>query len=398
MLIPIDKVIEKTAELMAMLQVSMGYCSVNVYEKNLDTLASELSDTEFCYAALDKVSRSFAVVIRQLPDELRMPVCLFYLSLRGLDTIEDDMQLPLDRKLELLKNFYLECGNEHLSLQHIGDTEDYRHLLRHYYKVSSAFNRLHPKYQTVILHVCRAMGAGMAYFSERKIVTSADFDLYCHYVAGLVGYGLSGLFSASGYEDERLKNQLRISNAMGLLLQKTNITRDYHEDMQQGRIFWPEALWKQYTDDFGWFTANAAHPDALNCLMEMINDALRHVPDCLQYLRLLQNKKIFRFCAIPQVMAVATLAEIYANPDVFLKNVKIHKGTAARIIVETNNMQAVNRFFEKSLRQIKSKTTINLPAAAETKKLLDIISNELKHPSPYQWETQTTWSDKTVYI
>lgn len=32
-------------------------------------------------------------------------VCLFYLVLRGLDTIEDDMTLPLDRKVELLRSF-----------------------------------------------------------------------------------------------------------------------------------------------------------------------------------------------------------------------------------------------------------------------------------------------------
>ena len=33
-----------------------------------------------------------------------------------------------------------------------------------------------------------------------KVHTSKDWDLYCHYVAGLVGIGLSGLFSASGLE------------------------------------------------------------------------------------------------------------------------------------------------------------------------------------------------------
>ncbi len=31
----------------------------------------------------------------------------------------------------------------------------------------------------------------------------------------------------------------------------------------------------------------------------------------------LQHKGIFRFCAVPQVMAIATLAEIYNNPRVF---------------------------------------------------------------------------------
>jgi farnesyl-diphosphate farnesyltransferase len=29
------------------------------------------------------------------------------------------------------------------------------------------------------------------------VVTKADYDLYCHYVAGLVGIGLSNLFAGS---------------------------------------------------------------------------------------------------------------------------------------------------------------------------------------------------------
>lgn len=35
---------------------------------------------------------------------------------------------------------------------------------------------------------------------------------------------------------------------------------------------------------------------------------------------------MFRFCAIPQIMAIATLAECYANPEVFRRVVKIPKG------------------------------------------------------------------------
>jgi phytoene/squalene synthetase len=31
------------------------------------------------------------MVIQQLPDHLRISVCVFYLVLRGLDTVEDDM-------------------------------------------------------------------------------------------------------------------------------------------------------------------------------------------------------------------------------------------------------------------------------------------------------------------
>lgn len=33
-------------------------------------------------------------------------ICLYYLVLRGLDTIEDDMTLPDEKKQPLLRNFH----------------------------------------------------------------------------------------------------------------------------------------------------------------------------------------------------------------------------------------------------------------------------------------------------
>lgn len=65
---------------------------------------------------------------------------------------------------------------------------------------------------------------------------------YCHYVAGLVGIGLSQLFSASKLEDPEVGQDTELANSMGLFLQKTNIIRDYLEDTQEGRAFWPKEV------------------------------------------------------------------------------------------------------------------------------------------------------------
>ena len=55
-----------------------------------------------------KVSRSFAAVIRQLPEDLVLDVLVFYLVLRGLDTVEDDMTAfaSTEEKLFYIKDFY----------------------------------------------------------------------------------------------------------------------------------------------------------------------------------------------------------------------------------------------------------------------------------------------------
>ena len=34
----------------------------------------------------------------------------------------------------------------------------------------------------------------------------------------------------------------------------------------------------------------------------MITDALKHVPDCLTYMSMIQDPTVFRFCGIPQVL------------------------------------------------------------------------------------------------
>jgi len=52
-------------------------------------------------------------------------------------------------------------------------------------------------------------------------------------VAGIVGFGLSRLFSASQWERPDMAEQDALSNHMGLFLQKTNIIRDYLEDISE---------------------------------------------------------------------------------------------------------------------------------------------------------------------
>lgn len=40
---------------------------------------------------------------------------------------------------------------------------------------------------------------------------------------------------------------------------------------------------------------------AVECLNDMVTNALIHVEDCLKYMSALRDRAIFRFCAIPQV-------------------------------------------------------------------------------------------------
>ncbi|KAG1213530.1 hypothetical protein G6F35_010265 [Rhizopus arrhizus] len=307
-------------------------------------------------------SRSFAAVIQELePDEVRDAICLFYLVLRGLDTIEDDMTLPLDRKVELLRSFDKIIYKKGWTFNENGPNEKDRELLVQFDVVIDEFLRLKPQYQSVIENITKLMGNGMADYAtgehreNTSVATVKDFDLYCHYVAGLVGYGLSDIFSASGYESKELSEEKKISNSMGLFLQKTNIIRDYREDLDDGRQFWPKEIWGKYAEEFSEFTKAENQLKAKYCLNDMVLNVLNHVPDVLTYLSKLQTRSIFMFCAIPQVMAIATLALVFNNLDIYQRNIKIRKGEAVKLILECTSMDNVIAVFRKYVFEIAKK-------------------------------------------
>ena len=138
-----------------------------------------------------KTNPSFAIVIQQLDNPLRDAICVFYLVLRGLDTVEDDMAVPDAVKIPALLSFHdkiyqrgftMPCGYGH-----------YVRLMREFDTVVDVFLSLEPRFQRVIADITRRMGAGMADFIARDVESKADYDLYCHYVAGLVGIGLSNM-------------------------------------------------------------------------------------------------------------------------------------------------------------------------------------------------------------
>ena len=333
----------------------------------------------FCYDMLNKVSRSFAIVIQQLDEELRDAVCIFYLVLRALDTIEDDMAIDNAEKVPQLLKFHediydpeykhLTCGEKH-----------YKTLMVEYPKVTNVFLRLKKPYKDVIADITRRMGKGMADFIESEVNTLKDWDVYCHYVAGLVGIGLSDLWAGSKLEEKKFKTEMEdLSNAMGLFLQKTNIVRDYLEDIQEiprPRMFWPRVVWGKYATSLDDLQYKKNRTNAVHCLNELITNALTHACDSLEYMSRVKTPSIFRFCAIPQVMAIATLAECYDNGKVFEGVVKIRRGLSARIMLSSNDTYQIGQGFKHFVKILKNKVRKEDPNRKETMRLCDLATEK----------------------
>lgn len=259
----------------------------------------------------------------------------------------------------------------------VGDKPHEIELLEKYDKLIRVYQKLKPAYREVISDICKRMGEGMAYFLDHTVDTVEDWELYCHYVAGLVGYGLSSLFGRSGLESAKYgtKELEPLSNSMGLFLQKTNIIRDYLEDVTEvpPRLFWPKSIWSKYATNVQDLALYSKKADALACINELITDALKHALDCLDYLQPLQDATVFAFCAIPQVMAISTLGLCYNNHDVFLYEVKIAKGEAVRLILAAKNYRNVVLCFQSYARALLARVPSSDPSAPVTRERLTAL-------------------------
>lgn len=317
-----------------------------------------------CFEFLDKTSRSFSAVIQELHPELLVPIALFYLILRGLDTIEDDMTISLDEKTPLLREFHNYTEKEGWNYNGCGPKEKDRELLVQFQNVTEEFRKVKPAYREIIKDIALKMGNGMADYCHNAehnvngVNTIEDYDLYCHYVAGLVGNGLTRLFVESGLANPVLLERPQLQESMGLFLQKTNIIRDIKEDLDDKRRFWPKEIWSKYVDRFEDLCKPENKEAALNCSSEMVLNSLNHADQCLFYLAGLKEQSVFNFAAIPQSMAIATLELVFRNPKIFEKNIKITKGEACRIMMQsTQNLKLVCEVFREFTRKIHKKNT-----------------------------------------
>src|SRR5437868_6176588 len=153
------------------------------------------SAAQFCWRVLADVSRSFAVVIRQLPHPLNDAVMVSYLLCRIADSVEDsslslpEKQIQLRRLPAVLDD---ESAGETFSIYSISET--YRELLARSEAVFETYRGLEPRAR-ISIHACVAeMCEGMAEWTERNIETIEDQNHYCYYVAGVVGKLLTELF------------------------------------------------------------------------------------------------------------------------------------------------------------------------------------------------------------
>lgn len=328
----------------------------------------ECASLQRCFHFLEQTSRSFSAVILELHPELLVPVALFYLILRGLDTVEDDMTIPISKKEPILRNFQDILEKDGWTFTENGPNEKDRQLLVEFNVVIEEFKKIKPEYRAIIKDITKRMGNGMADYANNAehnvngVNTVKDYELYCHYVAGLVGEGCTRLFVEGGLANPALLQRPELMESMGQFLQQVNIIRDIKEDLDDKRRFWPKEIWSKHVPEFEDLFKPENKELALNASSEMILTALERADDCLYYLAGLKEQSVFNFCAIPQSMAIATLDACFQNHQIFQKNVKITKGQACQLMIESSqNLQLVCDVFKRYCRKISKKNNPHDP-------------------------------------
>ncbi|EMC94468.1 hypothetical protein BAUCODRAFT_73663 [Baudoinia panamericana UAMH 10762] len=340
-----------------------------VHERDEKKESPELKE---CFRQLGLTSRSFAAVIQELHPELLVPVTLFYLVLRGLDTIEDDMTIAIEEKEPLLRNFHEIIDDERWTYNGNGPHEKDRELLVKFDNITKEFVKIKEPYKVIIRDIAKRMGNGMADYAKNQdleangVRTIKDYELYCHYVAGLVGEGLTRLFVEAKLANPALLQRPELMESMGQFLQQTNIIRDIREDHEDKRYFWPKEVWSKYVPKFADLFLPENREKALHCQSEMILIALRRADECLFYMAGVKEQSVFNFVAIPQSMAIATLELCFQNYAMFERNIKITKGSACQLMLEsTQNLQVVCDVFRRYARKIHRKNSPRDPSFLE---------------------------------
>lgn len=211
------------------------------------------SQCEFYQSHLDRVSRSFAFCIRQLPSPLRDWVGLSYLLCRVVDTVEDAGWSSLDQQMKMFAKFdaaLLEPARVAELDGWTGDfpkeiTEDERLLLQDAERLMRDYHGFPSAVHDVMRELIHSMSLGMQHFCRTKsngslyLNSLAEVNQYCFFVAGVVGELLAKLIARVEPRFSLSQTTLLRAHHFGLFLQKVNLLKDQVGDESVGRHLIP---------------------------------------------------------------------------------------------------------------------------------------------------------------
>ncbi len=304
-------------------------------------------------ATLPRVSRTFALCIRLLPQALEHPVAVAYLLCRIADTVEDSAYLSATEKSTLLSEFRDAVGGvgdaPRVRATFAGATADDGVLTNRADVALRAFRRLPIEMQERIRPCVQEMCDGMAEFARAREAAGDLFalpdlsalDRYCYFVAGTVGHLLTGLFTlhSATIDAERRSRLDGLATSFGLGLQLTNIVKDVTVDRERGWSFVPAALCREYGLTPEELCRPERRTEAMQVMRVLSAKARAHLDDALTYCTALPRRErgIRMFCLIAVYLAIRTLRLAERDPRLLDRGhkLKITRGDVSRTLFTT---------------------------------------------------------------
>ena len=218
---------------------------------------------------MNKVSRSFAVVVAPLEQPLRVLLSTAYLICRVADNIEDCHQssewkeirfgelqdllnnpaIAADILLEWEAESWPGLSPDEISMMGFSAGRD---LWRIYLSIPLAMREIIQRWAATMIE-------GMRYLSDPRrdpvfvahqgiqvLSCEKDYDEYCFIVAGTVGHMATELvINFYGFDGDASKRLKETSEACGRALQKTNILKDFRKDLGRGICYLPDEWLKE---------------------------------------------------------------------------------------------------------------------------------------------------------
>jgi farnesyl-diphosphate farnesyltransferase len=292
------------------------------------------ADQALCRELLPLVSRTFALSIEALPEDLRGAVRVAYLLCRLVDSIEDAVKITPPRRTRLFDAFDAAVSDDGATIAPLGLDgarglkEAERRLADEAPAVLRVFRTLPPRQREAIRPRVLEMSRGMREYTARPaapwggvaISTLDDLERYCYFVAGTVGELLTDLFLQHVHvEERRLRRALRErAVSFGVGLQLVNIVKDVAGDHERGACFLPLDLAEQH----GLVLERLLDPDqrgaGLAVIEHLVTRAREHLARASEYTGLWpvpRGAQVRLFCSVPLALALATLAEVARGDD-----------------------------------------------------------------------------------
>ena len=288
------------------------------------------SDDDFQSGMLQRVSRTFALTIPELPAVLCRVVPNAYLLCRIVDTIEDEPSLSGAKKNYFCQQFLrvlnvpqsAEAFSRQLGGLLSGQTAPAEHELIRQIPRVIRITRSFSELQREALQRCvRTMAKGMGQFQLRGekqgLQSLEDLDRYCYYVAGVVGQMLTRLFCLHSPEIAKKHDALMaLAASFGQGLQMTNILKDVWEDYEHGACWLPRQVFAEENFDLHELTTAQNRQGFERGVRCLVGIAHGHLKNAISYSLLIpkQETGIRNFCLWAIGLALLTLRKINRHP------------------------------------------------------------------------------------